>query len=105
MGEKHTPAPWHYGHVGTDALWIGPGYNQTPVAHVDHDMEYARDNSRANAAFIVRAVNAHDDLVEALRAARQYLEGGNPLHASGGHRNTDLRDLIDAALSRHGEGK
>lgn len=67
MAEKHTPTPWKYGHVGTDALWIGPDYNRTPVAHIDHNMEYARDNSRANAAFIVRAVNSHDKLVEALR--------------------------------------
>lgn len=67
MAEKHTPTPWKYGHVGTDALWIGPDYNRTPVAHVDHDMEYARDNSRANAAFIVRAANSHDKFVEALR--------------------------------------
>lgn len=50
-----TPGPWQFGHLGTEVLWIGPGYNQTPVAHVDHDMEYARDNSRANARLIAAA--------------------------------------------------
>lgn len=54
---------------------------------------------------VVIPAASHDKLVEALKVARQYLEGGNPLHASGGHRNKDLRDRIDAALSRHGEGK
>lgn len=49
---RHRPGPWSYGHLGTDALGIGPDHNQTPVAHVDHDTEYARDNSRANARLI-----------------------------------------------------
>ncbi len=31
---------------------------------------------QANAAFIVKAVNAHDDLVKALRAARQFIGNG-----------------------------
>lgn len=59
---KHTPGPWSYGHLGTEALWIGPDHNQTPVAHVYHDMEYARDNSRANA----RLIAAAPEMLEAL---------------------------------------
>lgn len=59
---EHTPGPWKFGHLGTEAFWIGPDYNQTPVAHVDHDMEYARDNSRANA----RLIAAAPELLEAL---------------------------------------
>jgi hypothetical protein len=50
-------------------------------------------------AVVVTPADIHDKLVEALKAAREYLEGGNPLHASGGHRNTDLRDQIDAVLA------
>jgi hypothetical protein len=34
-----------------------------------------------------------------LRMALDYLEGSNPLHMSGGHRNMDLRDKIAAHLS------
>lgn len=57
-----TVGPWQFGHLGTEVFWIGPSYDQTPVAHVDHDMEYARDNSRANA----RLIAAAPDLYEAL---------------------------------------
>ncbi len=55
MTTAHTPGPWQYGHVGTEAFWIGPSWEALPVAHVDHDMEYARDNSRENARLIAAA--------------------------------------------------
>jgi hypothetical protein len=64
---KHTPGPWFFGHVGTAALWIGPHYNKTPVAHVDHDMEYARDNSRANARLIAAAPDMYEALSDLIR--------------------------------------
>lgn len=67
---EHTPGPWKFGHLGTEAFWIGPDYNQTPVAHVDHDMEYARDNSRANA----RLIAAAPELLEALEGLLVFAE-------------------------------
>lgn len=69
MTERPTPGPWKFGHVGTDALWIGPDYNKLPVAHVDHDMEYARENSRANA----RLIAAAPDLLAAAERALNYI--------------------------------
>lgn len=70
MDAKHTPTPWEISrskykgqeHLGlrnvdslTEAVWrVDSGAGLNP----------ARDE--ANAAFIVRAVNAHDELVEAL---------------------------------------
>jgi hypothetical protein len=76
---KATKGPWKYGHLGTEVLWIGPDYNQTPVAHVDHDMEYARDNSRANAALIVAAVNALPALIELMKALEALLAQPNDM--------------------------
>ena len=65
---KHTPTPW------TDSM----GMAQRPVVTaVTHTADIAAmslsggkslDEAYANAAFIVRACNAHYDLVEALEA-------------------------------------
>ena len=64
MNVQHTPGPWKYGHLGTDAFWIGPDYDKTPVAHVEHDTVNARDNSRENA----RLLAAVPELLAALNA-------------------------------------
>lgn len=70
----HTPTPWFYrakifnNGENTDALGSirGPASDNDPwfIATVEH-----MPGAEANAAFIVRAVNAHEDLVAALRLA------------------------------------
>jgi hypothetical protein len=60
------------------------------------------------AAFIVRAVNAHDEMVEALKAAKVVIAMMERPLGMGGEVNSALDARcakIDAALSRHGEGK
>jgi len=42
--------------------------------------ENAHEENIANAAFIVRACNAHDRLVEALEAANAFVHDSTPLH-------------------------
>jgi hypothetical protein len=69
----HTPTPWALnlnwvGHVYDVA---GPDYQ--PICMVALD-EHHHDVRLANAAFIVKAVNAHDAMVEALRAALNFIE-------------------------------
>lgn len=51
MSDQHTPTPWY--------VYAGGGIRTM-------DEEYVPLFQAANAAFIVRAVNAHDDLVAAL---------------------------------------
>lgn len=72
MGERmHTPTPWaaeegtihHIGHTVITAAHAGMTSN-TPLAKVSHLGD--EESARADAAFIVRAVNSHDQLVEAL---------------------------------------
>lgn len=90
MSAGHTPGPWKYGHLGTDVLWIGPDYNQPPVAHVDHDMEYARDNSLANARLIAA-------VPELLAAGLMLLEACDKGDADMG---MDGYDALRAALAK-----
>lgn len=51
----------------------------------------------ANAAFIVTACNAHDELVAALKAALPYLDESDSVYAS-----QDLADLARDALAKCG---
>ena len=43
------------------------------IASCDSEGEFGFENDAANAAFIVRAANSHDALVEALKVARIYV--------------------------------
>lgn len=69
---KFTPGPWttdedveHEAVLGADGVYVA----DCCICHVKRTTTACR----ANAAFIVRACNAHDALVEALRRAEQKL--------------------------------
>jgi hypothetical protein len=66
----HTAVPWILESKGWDGQFI---YGQDIRVNGDHkrfiaSVSLSYDGAEANAKFIVRAVNAHDDLVKALRA-------------------------------------
>ena len=62
---KHTPTPWNY---SSGMVWAGRG-EEIAVARAARDDEATSPCERdANAEFIVRACNAHDELLEALRS-------------------------------------
>ena len=63
---NHTPTPWH---IETKKIHFADIYSLSGVwvAHC----ESAVADSVKDAAFIVRACNAHDDLVEALEMLMQ----------------------------------
>lgn len=92
----HSPTPWRVNYTEIHGKRYGPPALRS--AFVDRDVEeyrairtgsggarsYSRDLFRfdglddddANAAFIVRAVNNHDELVEALEYAKIFIENG-----------------------------
>ena len=63
---KHTPTPWVLGPNGLD---IRDGKHEDKIVTVDYVDHIASEQQEANAAHIVKCVNAHDGLVEALRLA------------------------------------
>lgn len=107
MTIQHTPTPW----VATP---IGQGTNDFCIhaAGIPWQLAYLAANSQidwpieANAAFIVRAVNSHDDLVAALKEAREYVaERADAEYLPGGPvGNEEMRLLvsINDALERSG---
>ena len=87
MSAEHTPTPWYvaggktirYGVKGAGGDgWIGKANWQ---------------NGEANAEFIVRAVNAHDDLVSMLKEASLYVQSSSDCYAR-------IRSTLDKAEGR-----
>lgn len=58
MNPKHTPTPWN-----TPAVTINDASKKIIAICTDRSNE----ENKANAAFIVRAVNSHDELLSALQ--------------------------------------
>lgn len=60
MGHKHTATPWTCFDVSEGKKEKFSIVHSGPIAYVG-------ENARANASFIVRACNAHDELIEGLK--------------------------------------
>ena len=100
-----TQTPWavKFGH---GAPWIvGPDYREGagmgPICRMDRD--YVPDTEHANSEFIVRAVNAHAGLVEALRAVTEALADESPCVNEVGTPVHDALILARVALRAAGE--
>lgn len=64
----HTPTPWRV-FTATNGLYIGVGEpNGEGILDAGFGVWREGPEAIANAAFIVKAVNAHDELVAALQA-------------------------------------
>jgi hypothetical protein len=92
----HTPTPWRV--TDADCCTDGDDVKATILAdsgrlicHIDRDY---RAPAEANAAHIVRCVNAHDELIAALRYALDCAERGDV---------TDMQPVRDALARAKGE--
>lgn len=70
--EQHIKAPWI---LGGSAAWSEAAKDRGPIFICDirEGTHVPVGTNQANARFIVRAVNSHETLVEALRALEPYL--------------------------------
>lgn len=66
---KHTPTPWMVGKNGGDIVYRRPNEPMNVGGFVVGETE----QDLADAAFIVRAVNAHDDLLGTAIEMRNHL--------------------------------
>ena len=81
METKHTPTPWTVEDpTGTGLVIVQanlPTYHWAFIATVDTDMDATTQIDHpvmeANAEFIVRACNAHDDLLAALTKLKDFV--------------------------------
>ena len=92
----HTPTPWKY-REGWECYQLCSA-NGMPIGLTDYPSDgrnIFREEAEANAAHIVRCINVHDQLVEALRLVDEKL----------GHKfNSELSDIVDEALAAAEKG-
>lgn len=82
---QHTKTPWVTEQIDADSVYIMPSpdneQRRRPITEIvtgwyGDSGDYIKDaENAANAAFIVRAVNSHAELLEALEAAQIALAG------------------------------
>ena len=103
--DRATPRPW-----ASTAFAIHPSHEVATIACVWGEYQdvipgirqIMNDEAFANAALIVRAVNAHDNLVEACELALEYLNKTDATHDSTGRRVdfSAVPAAIQAALAK-----
>lgn len=72
---KHTPTPWERCDAfGASAMGLNVKATGDDKMICSTTGYYGRDGAAANAAFIARACNSHEQLVAALEAARMVIE-------------------------------
>ena len=94
---KHSPLPWIYEvfPAGT-TIWTDEKGRSREICKVTPRGEMRDSEGEANAAFIVRAVNSHDDLLNALKAVVERLAGWMEI-ADPDHVNADDRQALAEA--------
>jgi hypothetical protein len=108
----HTPTPWDINETHTVIPWFinetlssgVAGYEVTGPngEEIFDDNEFSCEApSLGNAAFIVRACNAHDELVAALKAVRAWGIAEGDGSGSQDHQRKEVWKKISTALSDH----
>jgi hypothetical protein len=114
MSAKHTPLPWAvFEHADHSGIEIGPPYTEPYLKGNVRDVCTIRSNSggyprsmspeqKANADLIVRAVNCHDDLLEALKEFMSIWGSGDSTRESkrARQRRADMWDKANAAVAK-----
>jgi hypothetical protein len=75
METKHTPGPWFTKRQGFSTVYVEARLRDGWIQEVAAcgPTEAGSEQQEANAEFIVRACNSHDQLVAALKAARDLI--------------------------------
>ena len=104
MGTDHTPTPWTFGNGEKFPFVIrhdsdGLGSHIAYIACQEVICKEHGGTPEANAAFIVRAVNAHEELLEACKCAGDALlaNEGDPI------KREALRQLREAIAKSEGK--
>lgn len=106
MSSQHTPTPWALtklkdeAHDVVSVNIVAVSTTEQGVETVVFDCEGSFGIREADAAFIVRAANAHHDLLAMLKAVRERCPG---IHHTDQQTGEPFADSIDVLLERIGE--
>lgn len=76
---KHTPTPWRQinGAIFDTTPWrLDQRRNTVPALFIPSPQQQDNEINKGNAAFIVRAVNSHEALLDAVKSGLLALESG-----------------------------
>ena len=103
---KHTPTPWKYtGDEDGDFVIWGAGDKDNWIANVGGVIQPVGSidpQEKANAEFIVKAVNSHESLIQLLKSAHEIIE------VNWTHNDSDLNkyhELREEWLASYGKIK
>ncbi len=103
MEAKHTPTPWEYFLNKHGTQYRIAGDNCFPIAALDmygsEGHGPTKKVSEANAAFIVRAVNNHEALIEALQKCLEAANAHEAKALHSGKLHEVIRDYARSALA------
>lgn len=98
MKQQHTPTPWRISEV------FGRGHKNHIAGADDYQVSDCESYKKslieqeANAAFIVKCVNAHDELVEALRDVTMQFEHYRRETADGRRPSNEVTNMSSAYI-------
>lgn len=92
---KHTPTPWNTGRNFSGELGIWDKLDRA-ILHSGKD-DIACAEREANAAFIVQACNAHEELLGALKTAIEVMEDNEIDTMLASEFDVLFRDVIEEA--------
>jgi hypothetical protein len=111
---KHTQTPWEAEHQQSDPgqKWTGTHWRVTAAMvgrsgvvadTLNRDCVIDPDEDRANAEFIVRAANCHDELLTACERALSFVKSMNGLQGVHLIHRQNVHGTLTAAIAKAGE--
>lgn len=104
---NHTALPWTFEPLTCDddrGMGYISGADGREISHHGVSERWKHENL-ANAAFIVRSVNCHEELVAALKIAKKFMEAASDWNFDEAEIDGEMKrtyrwiDVIDAALA------
>lgn len=96
MKKKHTPIPWH--HDPEVPRYVYANRDKGPCIAAMQYVNDSEEEAQANAAFIVTAVNSHEELLRACKAALDMLTNDRAI-------GVPLQAWLEAAIAKAEGGK
>jgi len=97
---KHTPTPWEARKYTAEGDYAIARVGYMPIAAMGPEEDRDAEQVEADAEFIVRAVNSHDDLLEACKEVLRIRDCKLSAANGGWSDAADIWAKVDAAIAK-----